>query len=146
MMLSFNFTPIFFVIKDRHTRHTVLHDKCRNRLYSIPSPTSSSGKLCYSVTKPSTEQCHYHLGHPSFKTFTRILRTYDLPFESNKFVAHVCDACQQVKSHQLLFLKSVSVSKASLELVFSDVWGSTPSSIGNNNYYVCFIDDFSKFT
>jgi hypothetical protein len=35
---------------------------------------------------------------------------------------------------------------ASLELVFSDVWSPAPTSIGKNNYYVSFIDDFSKFT
>jgi hypothetical protein len=33
-----------------------------------------------------------------------------------------------------------------LELVFSDVWGPTPSSVGRKNYYVSFIDDYSKFT
>lgn len=38
------------------------------------------------------------------------------------------------------------MSKAPLELVFSDVWGPAPSSVGNKNYYVSFIDDFSKFT
>jgi hypothetical protein len=38
------------------------------------------------------------------------------------------------------------VSKAPLELVFSDVWGPAPNSVGKNNYYVSFIDDYSKFT
>jgi hypothetical protein len=57
----------------------------------------------------------------------------------------VCDACQQGKSHQLPFPKSVSVSKTPLELVFSDVWGPAPTSAGKHNYYVSFIDDFSKF-
>jgi hypothetical protein len=33
-----------------------------------------------------------------------------------------------------------------LELVFSDVWGPAPTSVGKYNYYVSFIDDFSKFT
>ena len=38
------------------------------------------------------------------------------------------------------------MSKAPLELIFSDVWGPAPTSVGRNNYYVSFIDDFSKFT
>jgi hypothetical protein len=38
------------------------------------------------------------------------------------------------------------VSKVPLELVFSDVWGPTPSLVGKNKYYVSFIDDYSKFT
>jgi hypothetical protein len=30
--------------------------------------------------------------------------------------------------------------------VYSDVWGPAPDSVGRKNYYVSFIDDFSKFT
>jgi histone deacetylase 1/2 len=33
-----------------------------------------------------------------------------------------------------------------LEQVFSDVWGPAPPSVGKHQYYVSFIDDFSKFT
>jgi len=33
-----------------------------------------------------------------------------------------------------------------LEHIFSDVWGPAPTSVGHFNYYVSFIDDYSKFT
>jgi len=58
----------------------------------------------------------------------------------------VCDACQQAKAHQLPYPKSVSQSSAPLELVFSDVWGQAIESVGRKQYYVSFIDDYSKFT
>jgi transposase InsO family protein len=58
----------------------------------------------------------------------------------------VCDACQQAKSHQLPYSRSMRESKFPLELVFSDVWGPAPESVGRKKYYVSFIDDFSKFT
>lgn len=32
-----------------------------------------------------------------------------------------------------------------MELIFSDVWGPAPISVGRNAYYVSFIDDYSKF-
>jgi hypothetical protein len=124
----------------------VLHGKCRNGFYPIPSLVNSSRKLCFSATKPSASVWHGGLGHPSLKTASRVLRDHDLPFVLNNSPAHVCDACMQGKSRQLPFPKSVSVSKASLDLVFSDVWGPAPSSVGNHSYYVCFLDDFSKFT
>jgi hypothetical protein len=56
------------------------------------------------------------------------------------------DFCQQPKSHQLPYPVSTSVSFKPLELIFSDVWGSTPDSVGRKKYYVSFIDNFSKFT
>jgi histone deacetylase 1/2 len=38
------------------------------------------------------------------------------------------------------------VSTVPLQQIFSDVWGPVPTSVGHHNYYVSFIDDFSKFT
>jgi hypothetical protein len=58
----------------------------------------------------------------------------------------VCDSCQQAKSHQLPYPSSTSVSTAPLQLVFSDVWGPASSSVDRHEYYVCFIDDYSKLT
>jgi hypothetical protein len=59
---------------------------------------------------------------------------------------HVCDSCQQVKSHQLPYHVSTSVSFKPLELVFFDIRGLAPDSFGRKKYYVSFIDNFSKFT
>jgi histone deacetylase 1/2 len=58
----------------------------------------------------------------------------------------VCDPCQQAKSHQLPYPISTSVSTAPLQLVFSDVWGPAPTSVGRHDYYVSFIDGYSNFT
>jgi histone deacetylase 1/2 len=46
----------------------------------------------------------------------------------------------------LAYPKSNNVSSKPFELVFSDVWGPAPTSVGRHDYYVSFIDDFSKFT
>jgi hypothetical protein len=58
----------------------------------------------------------------------------------------VCGPCQQAKSHQLPYPKSSSVSNHPLELIFSDVWGPAPESVGRYKYYVSFVDNYSKFT
>jgi histone deacetylase 1/2 len=58
----------------------------------------------------------------------------------------VCDSCLKAKSHQLPYPKSTSVSRAPLDLIFSDVWGPAPTSVGRHTYYVSFIDDYSKYT
>jgi histone deacetylase 1/2 len=36
--------------------------------------------------------------------------------------------------------------KTPFELVFSDVWGHTQTSVSGHNYYVSFIDAYSRFT
>jgi hypothetical protein len=114
--------PSFFLIKDQQMRRTVLHGRCSNRLYPIPSLESSSIKLCFSTTKISKDEWHGRLGHPSFKVVNRVLHNNNLPFMSGNNASNVCDACQHTKSHQLPFPRSTSVSTTPLQLIFSNVW------------------------
>lgn len=95
---------------------------------------------------PCAAHWHAQLGHPATPIVRSILHRHDLPVASNKDVATVCDACQQGKSHQLPFSESRHVVKTPLELVFSDVWGHAQTSVGDHNYYVSFIDAYSRFT
>jgi hypothetical protein len=98
------------------------------------------------VTKLSASLWHSRLGHASTRVVQQVLNRHRLPFvrDSNKDM--ICDACQQGKSHQLPYPRSASVSTSAMDLIFSNVWGPAPTSIGRNNYYVIFIDDYSKFT
>jgi hypothetical protein len=75
----------------------------------------------------------------------QVISRHKLPFVHDQNNARVCDAYQQGKSHQLPYPRSTSLSSRPLELVFSDVWGPAPTSVGHQNYYVSFIDDHSKF-
>jgi histone deacetylase 1/2 len=116
-------------------------------LYPFPKASSSSplGRQAHGVVKSSSSLWHRRLGHPSSVIVHQVLRDNNIQFsESNK--ESVCDACQKAKSHQLSYPKSSSVSTFPLELVFSDVWGPAPASVGRYKYYVSFIDDYSKFT
>jgi histone deacetylase 1/2 len=45
----------------------------------------------------------------------------------------------------LAYPKPNSVSSKPFDLVFTDVWGPAPTSVGRHDYYVSFIDDFCKF-
>ena len=75
----------------------------------------------------------------------RVIRDNNLSCDREDSINFVCDAYQQGKSHQLPYPKLSSVSKFPLDLVFSDVWGPAVDSVGRNQYYVSFIDDYSKF-
>ena len=75
-----------------------------------------------------------------------MLRKNKLPFVGEPYLETVCDSCQKAKSHQLPYPVSTSVSSKPLELIFSNVWGQAPTSVGRHKYYVSFIDDYSKYT
>jgi hypothetical protein len=143
--VSVEFHPFSFLIKDRATRRIILRGRCQGGLYPLPSLKHLSSRCVLSVNKPPVSRWHGRLGHPSYAIVHKVLSTNNLDFVSEASQG-VYNACQQAKSHQFPFPKSVSVSKAQLELIFSDVWGPAPNSMGRKNYYVSFIDDYSKFT
>ena len=59
----------------------------------------------------------------------------------------VCMGCRLAKHLALPFSSSESISDASFDLVHSNIWGPGPcSSLDGFSYYVCFVDDFSRYT
>ena len=105
----------------------------------------SSVKQVFSGVKVSREQWHSRLGHPATPIVQHVLYRHELPSVLvNKAV--VCDACQQGKSHQLPFSLSTRVTTFPLEIIYSDVWGPAPVSTSGHEYYVSFVDAYSRFT
>lgn len=137
------FHPDFFLIKDQETKNILLRGRCHRGLYPLPAPTI---KQAYNSNRLPLSRWHSRLGHPSSLIVKQVVSNNSLPYIDESLSQSVCDACQQGKSHQLPYPKSSSISKSPLELVFSDVWGHAPESVGRKRYYVSFIDDFSKFT
>jgi histone deacetylase 1/2 len=102
-------------------------------------------KRAFSSVKVSRDQWHSRLGHPAIPIVQHILHRHELPSVSvNKAI--VCDACQQGKSHQLSFSLSTRVTTAPLEIIYSDVWGPAQTSVSGHQFYVSFVDAYSRFT
>lgn len=125
----------------------MLEGRCRQGLYPLPTSSSSTSptKQAHAVV-PSFARWHGRLGHPASPIVSRVISKNKLPCQGVESRESVCDACQMAKSHQLPYHKSNSVSKFPLELIFSDVWGPAPTSVGGKKYYVSFVDDYSKYT
>ena len=140
------FHPWFFYVKDQDTKRVLLKGRCVGGLYPLVSSSSLRNKQVFSATKLSATRWHDRLGHPSFKIVQQILSHNKIPCSNESSVESICDSCQRAKSHQLPYIRSSSFSTVPLELVYSDVWGPAPTSVGNFSYYVSFIDDFSKFS
>ena len=126
------------------TRRILYRGRCERGLYPFQSP--SSNKQALGAVKPSTSLWHSRLGHASTRVVQQVFSRHKLPSFHDSKNNVVCDACQLGKSHQLPYPKSTSTSSSPLDLIFSDVWGPAPTSVGHHNYYVSFIDDHSKFT
>ena len=58
-----------------------------------------------------------------------------------------CTSCQLGKQPALSFNNSESISNSIFELIHSDIWGPSPvASIGGSQYFVVFIDDYSRYS
>jgi len=142
------FHPNYFDIKEEETRRILLRGKCEGGLYPLRSSASnksSPNKRALSAARPSVSLWHNRLGHASTPVVRQILSRHKLSFVKSQNKDHVCNACQQGKAHQLPYARSSSVSSRPLDLIFSDVWGPAPASVGRHKFYVSFIDDHSKF-
>ncbi|WVZ96930.1 LOW QUALITY PROTEIN: hypothetical protein U9M48_042510 [Paspalum notatum var. saurae] len=125
------FHPNFFLIKDQATRTTLLKGRCQGGLYPVPS---TSSKQVHGVIKPALERWHSRLGHLSIPIVEKVISSFNLP-------CSISILCVTLVRKQKV---TNSVSSHPLELVFSDVWGQSPNSVGGKKYYVSFIDDYSK--
>jgi histone deacetylase 1/2 len=137
------FHPSDIFVKDLETRDVLLSGHGHHGLYELDV---SLAYQVFSGVRVSSSQWHSRLGHLATLIVCHVLHHHELPFQSSRHSNTVCDACQQGKSHQLPFSGSSRVVKTSLELVFSDVWGHTQISVSGHNYYVSFIDAYSRFT
>jgi len=141
----FEFHPHFFCVKDPQTGTTLLRGQSKNGLYTLPSIPPLT-RFALVGERTSLDRWHCRLGHPSLRIVSQVVRTNALATLKNK-ASTVCHACRLGKSHELPFHLSSSISMHPLDLLFTDVWGPSPSpSINGKRYYVCFVDDFSKFT
>ncbi|PKU67943.1 Retrovirus-related Pol polyprotein from transposon TNT 1-94 [Dendrobium catenatum] len=141
--ISITFDTNGFVLKDLMTQEVILQGPCSNGLYPVKAATTQHN--AYSSTAASPIPWHDRLGHPSKNTLHSIaLSNSSLHIESQN---KSCTSCHLSKSHKLSFERSTNRKKNLLELVHSDIWGPAPViSHSGFQYYVIFVDEFSRFT
>ncbi|KAK2354410.1 putative mitochondrial protein [Trifolium repens] len=136
----------------------------RDGLYEFPdlalNSAKSSSSLHSSVSINTVSHCtppislapsshylwHLRLGHPNNHVFKLVLQSCNFSI-SNKDTMPFCTACCVGKSHRLHSPASTTTYHKPLELVYSDLWGPSPSpSTLGYSYYISFVDAFSRFT
>jgi hypothetical protein len=86
---------------------------------------------------------HLRLGHPNDQTLQSTLKQCNISFSNNKNdVSTLCTACCMGKAQRLHSSVSQTIYTHPLKLVFSDLWGPSPSvSPLGYHYYITFILD-----
>ena len=104
----------------------------KNRLYEIEEQTQL-GKLL----KGDSTLWHRRFGHFDGGTLTNV----------RKFYEESCPACIMGRMKSRFFCNCSTRSKRPLELIHTDFVGIIqPTSQGGSNYFVSFIDDYSRYT
>ncbi|PKU70208.1 Retrovirus-related Pol polyprotein from transposon TNT 1-94 [Dendrobium catenatum] len=136
------FDTFGFTIKDNQTNQTILRGRSRDGLYVIPSTSSPS----FHNQHKSTTTWHARLGHPHLQQLQHLAR-HNSTICISTSSSFQCDSCNVAKSHKLSFNSNERKNSTPFALVHSDVWGPAPlPSMSGYNYYVLFIDDFSRFS
>lgn len=106
-------------------------------------PTSQAST--HSVLDSTLSLWHKRLGHPTLNIVKNILNGCNIPFQSMESNS-LCSSCCVSKSHRLPYSLSETTYSAPLELIHSDLWGSSPFVSRNGYcYYVSFIDQFNRY-
>uniref|UniRef100_A0A2N9IIX6 Integrase catalytic domain-containing protein n=1 Tax=Fagus sylvatica TaxID=28930 RepID=A0A2N9IIX6_FAGSY len=122
---SFHFFPWGYCIKDLATRRTLLMGTIKDNLYPLhlfgsqlrPPNGALSQETTFLTSKTTPEVWHNRLGHPNFQVVTSLSSNKCLEISGALNKTFVCAACQM---------------------------GKIPS-ISGYQYYIVFIDDFSRF-
>lgn len=90
------------------------------------------------------DQWHQWLGHPSAIVVNQVLYVCNVSISRNKIYS-LCNAYALGKSHTLPFCSSTTTYFAPLELGFVDVWGPAPCYSDGHQYYIAFVDVYSRY-
>ena len=147
-----------FLIQDLPTGKILYAGLSKDGVYPIPSNHNLSSTSYLNSVQNSTFVTvkphhillwHHRLGHPSSKILLSALKPV-FPSISLSQIDDVCSSCEfciSAKMHRFHLNKTPLVSTSLLELVHGDVWGPSPlTSLLSFNYYVIFVDDYSRFT
>ncbi|CAA0823296.1 Probable methyltransferase PMT13, partial [Striga hermonthica] len=133
-------------VKSRSEEFQELSDKSRKSVIMRKHDVAVPVRQVYVARcSKSIELWHKRLGHPSFDVTRKALNDCNLPYVNNKIP--FCSDCAIAKTHRLPFTQSSHVSHHPLQLIHTDLWGPAPiKSTSGSQYYVAFIDDYSKYT
>ena len=130
--------------KGKNIEDAIIIGEEEGGLYKLKGHSETT--LVHESTDPS-ELWHRRLAHINYKALPHVNKVVTgLPDMKIKHEG-ICKGCAKGKNIKNPFLKSETKTKGTLELIHSDVCGPMSStSLSGFEYYITFIDDFSRKT
>ena len=129
-------------VKGKISGRTLLHASSIGNVYPLAIPMSSHSAFA-TLLDPITSW-HYHLVHCGARILS-LLQNRNLVSFSNKFHDY-CSSRRLANSHRLLFKLVENCCQKPLELIHSVLWQSLVLSNLGYQHYICFVDDFTRYT
>ena len=126
----------------------LLKGVCENGIYTLPNLlVQASPKMVANVhERTSINGWHKHLGHPFQKIVHHLVKNFSLPIIQEEHSSHLCTSCSITKAHKQPFRTNSLQSHAPLDLIYTDVWGtSNIIGIDGSQYYLILVDHFTKY-
>ena len=96
--------------------------------------------------RTSLDGWHKHLGHPSQKLVTQIIKSFSLPIKHKDQVPYLCTSCSINTTYKQPFRPTSLVSYAPLDLIYTNVWGpSNTVGLDGSRFYLILVDHFTKY-
>lgn len=140
--VSVEFFPFHFFVRDLKMGAPIMRGENIHDLYylnRLPSPLPWVNV----TTSVCSLQCQHRLRHPSSRIFKFLCK--DLGLSCQSWSNLHCQSCAINKFHKLTFGNISFVATKPLQLLYSDVWGAVHKSIDGFQYYVVFVDYYSKY-
>lgn len=155
------FHPSCCYVKDLATHRVLLQGIESNGLYQLlPTPSNEFAFTAFNNSAPSSPvptdlvvsenttkltTWHQRLGHPSTHVLSSVLCAYNINL-SRSTISSLFNTCALGKSHKLPFKSATSVYFVPLKLIITDHWGPAPCFSAGYQYYISFVDTFSRHT
>ena len=120
----------------------MLHASSSGNVY--PLAVSESSPSAFATLLDPATFWHHRLGHYGARILSSLL-TRNLISFPNKF-HDFCSLCRLAKSHKLPCQLVEHCCQKPVELIHADLWQSPILSNIGYRYYICFKDDFSRYT
>jgi len=146
--LSVTFANNFFTVQNCLTGKVVATGRRDGGLYVLERGNSAFISVLKNKSLHySYDLWHARLGHVNHSILALLNKKGQLHLTSLLPSPKLYDTCQLAKNHRLPYTRNEHKSSNVLDLIHCDIWGPSPvkSNLGHN-YYVLFIDDYSRFT